>query len=171
MVKAHQMMGFNANYVPGWDCHGLPIEWKVEEEFRGKGRSKDEVPGAEFRTRCREYAADWLDVQRSEFKRLGVIGDWDNPYKTMEFASEAVICGELLKIAGSGSTLSRLQTHYVEPGRTHRSSRSRSGICGQARQHRFMLSFLFGKFSIFHTHPRKIARLLILFQADMLVVQ
>ena len=102
VVRAHQMMGFNANYVPGWDCHGLPIEWKVEEEFRGKGRTKDQVPGSEFRLRCREYAAGWLDTQRGEFKRLGVIGDWDNPYKTMNFESEAVICGELLKIAKTG---------------------------------------------------------------------
>ncbi len=102
VVKAHQMSGYNANYVPGWDCHGLPIEWKVEEEFRSKGRNKDDVPGGEFRTRCREYAGHWLDIQREEFKRLGVIGDWDNPYMTMKFESEAVICAELLKIAKSG---------------------------------------------------------------------
>lgn len=102
VTRAHQMMGFNANYVPGWDCHGLPIEWKVEEEFRGKGRTKDQVPGSEFRKRCREYAAGWLDTQREEFKRLGVIGDWDAPYKTMNFESEAIICGELLKIAKTG---------------------------------------------------------------------
>ena len=100
--RSHQMLGMDANYVPGWDCHGLPIEWKVEEEFRGKGRSKDEVSGPEFRTRCREYAAGWLDVQREEFKRLGVVGDWDNPYKTMNFQSESDICGELLKIAKTG---------------------------------------------------------------------
>ncbi len=100
--RSHQMLGMDANYVPGWDCHGLPIEWKVEEEFRGKGRSKDEVSGPEFRTRCREYASEWLDVQREEFKRLGVVGDWENPYKTMNFQSEADICGELLKIAKTG---------------------------------------------------------------------
>ncbi len=102
VVKAQQGLGYNANYVPGWDCHGLPIEWKVEEEFRGKGRTKDQVPGSEFRSRCREYAGEWLGVQKGEFKRLGVIGDWDKPYKTMEFKSESVICGELLKIASSG---------------------------------------------------------------------
>ena len=102
IVRSHQMLGFNAHYVPGWDCHGLPIEWKVEEEFRAKGRSKDDVPGGEFRTRCREYASEWLDIQREEFKRLGVIGDWDEPYKTMNFQSEADICGELLKIAKTG---------------------------------------------------------------------
>ena len=100
--RSHQMLGYDAHYVPGWDCHGLPIEWKVEEEFRGKGRSKDEVSGPEFRTRCREYAGEWLDVQREEFKRLGVVGEWDNPYKTMNFQSEADICGELLKIAKTG---------------------------------------------------------------------
>jgi len=100
--RSHQMLGHDANYVPGWDCHGLPIEWKVEEEFRSKGRTKEEVSGPEFRTRCREYAGQWLDTQREEFKRLGVIGDWDNPYKTMNFQSEADICGELLKIAKTG---------------------------------------------------------------------
>lgn len=100
--RSHQMLGFDANYVPGWDCHGLPIEWKVEEEFRSKGRTKDQVPASEFRKRCREYASEWLDVQREEFKRLGVIGDWDDPYKTMKFQSEADICGELLKIAKTG---------------------------------------------------------------------
>ncbi|WP_418152169.1 isoleucine--tRNA ligase [Litorimonas sp. RW-G-Af-16] len=100
--RSHQMLGHDANYVPGWDCHGLPIEWKVEEEFRGKGRQKDDVPGSEFRKRCREYAAGWLDTQREEFQRLGVIGDWKNPYKTMNFESEADICAELLKIAKTG---------------------------------------------------------------------
>ncbi len=100
--RSHQMLGFNSHYVPGWDCHGLPIEWKVEEEFRAKGRSKEDVPPNEFRKRCREYAAEWLDIQREEFKRLGVIGEWDNPYKTMKFQSEADICAELLKIAKTG---------------------------------------------------------------------
>ena len=100
--RSHQMLGHDANYVPGWDCHGLPIEWKVEEEFRSKGRSKDDVPPSEFRTRCREYAAGWVDIQREEFKRLGVIGDWDDPYLTMKPQSEADICAELLKIAHTG---------------------------------------------------------------------
>ena len=100
--RSHQMLGLDAHYVPGWDCHGLPIEWKVEEEFRSKGRTKDEVSGPEFRKRCREYAGQWLDTQREEFKRLGVVGDWDEPYKTMNFQSEADICGELLKIAKTG---------------------------------------------------------------------
>jgi isoleucyl-tRNA synthetase len=100
--RSHQMLGMNANYVPGWDCHGLPIEWKVEEEFRGKGKAKDDVLPSEFRARCREYAKQWVDVQSEEFQRLGVVGDWTNPYLTMRFESEAVICGELLKIAQSG---------------------------------------------------------------------
>ncbi len=100
--RSQQMAGFNANYVPGWDCHGLPIEWKVEEEFRSKGRAKEDVPASEFRARCRDYAQEWLDVQREEFKRLGVVGDWDNPYVTMKPESEADICEELLKIAGTG---------------------------------------------------------------------
>ncbi|WP_427451822.1 isoleucine--tRNA ligase [Litorimonas sp. WD9-15] len=100
--RSHQMLGHDANYVPGWDCHGLPIEWKVEEEFRGKGRSKDDVPPSEFRARCRDYAAGWVDIQREEFKRLGVIGDWDDPYLTMKPQSEADICAELLKIARTG---------------------------------------------------------------------
>lgn len=100
--RSQQMAGHNANYVPGWDCHGLPIEWKVEEEFRSKGRNKDDVPPSEFRARCREYAAEWVGIQKAEFKRLGVIGDWDNPYLTMRPESEADICAELLKIARTG---------------------------------------------------------------------
>jgi len=100
--RSQQMAGHNANYVPGWDCHGLPIEWKVEEEFRSKGRTKDDVPPSEFRARCREYAAEWVGIQKEEFKRLGVIGDWDNPYLTMRPESEADICAELLKIARTG---------------------------------------------------------------------
>lgn len=99
--RAHQMAGFNAHYVPGWDCHGLPIEWKVEEEFRGQGRQKKDVPAREFRTRCRTYAQHWLNIQKQEFIRLGIIGDWAHPYQTMDFQSEADICAELLKIAAS----------------------------------------------------------------------
>ena len=73
--------------MPGWDCHGLPIEWKIEEEFRAEGRRKDEVSKAEFRARCRDYAADWIDVQSREFQRLGVLGDWEHRYATMDFAT------------------------------------------------------------------------------------
>jgi len=100
--RSHQMAGFDANYVPGWDCHGLPIEWKVEEEFRSQGRSKDDVAPSEFRARCREYAQHWVDIQSAEFQRLGVVGDWKNPYLTMRPESEAIICSELLKIAATG---------------------------------------------------------------------
>lgn len=102
VVRSHQMQGYNAAYIPGWDCHGLPIEWKIEEQYRAKGKNKDEVPINEFRKECREFAAHWLDVQREEFKRLGVNGDWDNPYITMSFDAEAQIARELMKFATSG---------------------------------------------------------------------
>ena len=82
IVRAQQMMGFDANYVPGWDCHGLPIEWKIEEGYRKKGKNKDDIPVLEFRQECREFAAHWVEVQKEEFKRLGITGDWDNPYTT-----------------------------------------------------------------------------------------
>jgi len=102
IVRSKQMAGFDANFVPGWDCHGLPIEWQVEKEFAEKGRKKRDVPTTEFRKACRDYAQKWLDIQREEFKRLGPEGDWDNPYTTMAFASEAKIAGELLKFAELG---------------------------------------------------------------------
>jgi isoleucyl-tRNA synthetase len=102
VVRSRQMMGFDSNYVPGWDCHGLPIEWKVEEEFQAKGRPKRDVPPTEFRARCREYASNWVGVQREEFKRYGVVGDWDTPYLTMDFAAEAKIVGELFKFVDEG---------------------------------------------------------------------
>ena len=100
--RTQQMMGKDANYVPGWDCHGLPIEWKIEEQYREKGADKDSVPIVEFRRECREFAQKWIDVQREEFKRMGVIGDWDNPYTTMSFASEAQITREILKFLDNG---------------------------------------------------------------------
>lgn len=102
VVRSQQMLGKDSRYIPGWDCHGLPIEWKIEEQYRAKGRNKDEVPINEFRAECREFAAKWLDVQREEFKRLGVVGDWDNPYSTMAFPAEAAIAGEIMKFAMSG---------------------------------------------------------------------
>ncbi len=102
VTRSHQMMGKDSNYVPGWDCHGLPIEWKIEEKYRAAGRNKDEVPVNEFRRECREFAEHWIDVQREEFKRLGVIGDWKRPYTTMTFAAEAQIARELLKFADTG---------------------------------------------------------------------
>jgi len=100
--RSMQMLGFNAAYVPGWDCHGLPIEWKIEEQYRAKGRDKNEVPINEFRAECRAFAAQWVDVQREEFKRLGILGEWDNPYLTMSFDAEAQIARELMKVASTG---------------------------------------------------------------------
>ncbi|MCA3572900.1 MAG: class I tRNA ligase family protein, partial [Aestuariivirga sp.] len=90
VTRSRQMQGFDSNYVPGWDCHGLPIEWKIEEQYREKGRNKDEVPINDFRRECRAFAEHWIEVQRAEFKRLGVTGDWDNPYLTMDFRAEAL---------------------------------------------------------------------------------
>ncbi|WLS04454.1 isoleucine--tRNA ligase [Shinella oryzae] len=102
ITRSFQMRGYDANYVPGWDCHGLPIEWKIEEKYREKGKNKDEVPVNEFRQECRDFAAGWIKVQAEEFKRLGIEGDFENPYTTMAFHAEARIAGELLKIAKSG---------------------------------------------------------------------
>ena len=102
VTRSQQMLGKDSNYVPGWDCHGLPIEWKIEEEYRAEGSSKDEVPIIEFRRQCRAFAAHWIDVQREEFKRLGVIGDWDHPYETMTFPAEAQIAREIMKFAANG---------------------------------------------------------------------
>jgi isoleucyl-tRNA synthetase len=102
IVRSQSLMGKDAPYVPGWDCHGLPIEWKIEEAYRKKKRNKDEVPAAEFRAECREYAAHWVGVQAAQFQRLGVMGDWADPYLTMKYEAEAAIAGELLKFAESG---------------------------------------------------------------------
>ncbi len=101
VVRSRFALGYDVDYVPGWDCHGLPIEWKIEEELRGQGRRKDEVSKAEFRERCREYAAHWIEVQKEGFKRLGVMGDWENRYATMDYSSEAAIVGEFLKFVTS----------------------------------------------------------------------
>ncbi|WP_223420762.1 isoleucine--tRNA ligase [Tateyamaria pelophila] len=103
IVRSHQMMGFDARYIPGWDCHGLPIEWKIEEQYRKKGRNKDDVPINEFRAECREFAAGWVDIQREEFKRLGITGNWDRPYLTMDFHAERVIAEEFMKFLMNGT--------------------------------------------------------------------
>jgi isoleucyl-tRNA synthetase len=108
VTKSQQMLGFDSNYVPGWDCHGLPIEWKIEEEnYRSKGKAKPDFKDAAamiaFRKECRAYAGKWLDVQRAEFKRLGIVGDWDHPYATMDFFAEAQIARELMKFAANGT--------------------------------------------------------------------
>ncbi len=113
VTRSQQMLGFDSNYVPGWDCHGLPIEWKVEEDRRAKGWGKFDIsaqgrnaavpPIIAFRQECRAFAQHWVDVQRNEFKRLGVIGDWEHPYTTMTFAAEAQIARELMKFAANGT--------------------------------------------------------------------
>jgi isoleucyl-tRNA synthetase len=103
VTRSQQMLGKDSNYVPGWDCHGLPIEWKIEEEYRAKGKNRDEVPIIEFRRECRAFAAHWVDEQRKEFKRLGVVGDWDHPYETMSFFAEAQIAREIMKFAANGT--------------------------------------------------------------------
>jgi isoleucyl-tRNA synthetase len=100
--RAQNMLGKDSVYVPGWDCHGLPIEWKIEEQYRAKKKSKDEVPIVQFRKECRDFAAHWVDVQRAEFQRLGVIGDWEHPYLTMSFAAEAQIAREIGKFLMNG---------------------------------------------------------------------
>ncbi|HEX4294265.1 MAG TPA: isoleucine--tRNA ligase [Rhizomicrobium sp.] len=102
VVRSQQMLGRDAPYVPGWDCHGLPIEWKVEEKYRAEGRSKDSVPKDQLRRDCREFASHWLDIQREQIKRLGCSGDWDHPYTTMNFKAEAAIAREAHKFVSNG---------------------------------------------------------------------
>jgi isoleucyl-tRNA synthetase len=102
VTRSQQMLGFDSNYVPGWDCHGLPIEWKIEEQYRAKGLNKDDVDVVEFRKECRTFAEHWVGVQREEFKRLGVEGDWDDPYLTMAYPAEAQIAREIMKFAETG---------------------------------------------------------------------
>ena len=103
VVRCHQMMGHDALYVPGWDCHGLPIEWKIEESYRQKGRNKDDVPVVDFRQECRAFADKWVSIQREEFKRLGVTGKWEKPYLTMDFHAERVIAEEFMKFLMNGT--------------------------------------------------------------------
>lgn len=103
IVRSHQMMGFDARYIPGWDCHGLPIEWKIEEQYRKKGRNKDDVPINDFRAECRKFAEGWVDIQREEFKRLGITGNWADPYLTMDFHAERVIAEEFMKFLMNGT--------------------------------------------------------------------
>ena len=102
VIRTQTLLGHDAPFVPIWDCHGLPIEWKVEEQYRAKKRSKDEVPAAEFRAECRAFAQKWVDVQREQFRRLGVGADWDFPLLTMDPAAEAATVAQLLRFAESG---------------------------------------------------------------------
>ena len=103
VVRSQQMMGRDARYVPGWDCHGLPIEWKIEEQYRAKGLNKDDVDVVTFRQECRKFAEGWIDIQREEFKRLGVTGKWEKPYLTMDYHAEAVIADEFMTFLMNGS--------------------------------------------------------------------
>ncbi len=103
VVRSQQMLGHDARYIPGWDCHGLPIEWKIEEQYREKGLDKDAVDVVDFRQECRKFASGWVDIQREEFKRLGVTGNWDDPYLTMNYHAEAVIAGEFQKFLMNGT--------------------------------------------------------------------
>ncbi len=103
IVRSHQMLGHDSRYVPGWDCHGLPIEWKIEQQYREKGQDKDAIDVVEFRQECRRFAEHWIDVQREEFKRLGVTGNWEDPYLTMDFHAERVIAEEFMAFLMNGS--------------------------------------------------------------------
>ncbi len=135
VTRSQQMLGRDSNYVPGWDCHGLPIEWKIEEEnYRSKNKPKPDLsnPAAlvEFRQECRAFAQHWIDVQRTEFKRLGVEGDWAHPYTTMDFFAEAQIARELMKFAANGTLVSRQQAGDVERGGEDRAGGSGGGVRG-----------------------------------------
>ena len=103
VVRSQQMMGKDARYVPGWDCHGLPIEWKIEEKYRANGQDKDAINVVDFRQECRRFAEGWVDIQREEFKRLGVQGNWDDPYLTMAYHAERVIAEEFQKFLMNGT--------------------------------------------------------------------
>ncbi|AGT09451.1 isoleucine--tRNA ligase [Paracoccus aminophilus] len=103
ITRSQQMMGRDARYVPGWDCHGLPIEWKIEEQYRERQQRKDDVDIVEFRQECRAFAQGWVETQREQFKRLGVIGNWEDPYLTMNYHAEAVIAAEFMKLLMNGS--------------------------------------------------------------------
>ena len=103
VVRSQQMMGYDARYIPGWDCHGLPIEWKIEEKYRKKGKNKDDVPVVDFRQECRKFAEGWIDIQKEEFKRLGITGNWEKPYLTMDFKAERTIAQEFMKFLMNGT--------------------------------------------------------------------
>ncbi len=123
VTRSQQMLGFDSNYVPGWDCHGLPIEWKIEEEYRARGRNKDEVAVNEFRRECRAFAQKWIEVQREEFKRLGVEGDWGNYYSTMS------------EVRRQRDVVSRQQAGDVECGGEDRAGGSRGRVRGLYQRH------------------------------------
>lgn len=102
IVKSYQMTGYNAALVPGWDCHGLPIEWKVEEELRKNNEHKEDTSAIEFLAKCRNFAEKWIEIQKEGLVRLGICADWEHPYKTMDFSSESVIAEKFLNIFMQG---------------------------------------------------------------------
>ena len=127
VVRCHQMMGHDALYVPGWDCHGLPIEWKIEESYRQKGRNKDDVPVVDFRQECRAFADKWVSIQREEFKRLGITGKWEKPYLTMDFHAERV-CRRVYEIPDERHAVSGLKTRHVVASGKNRTGRGGNRI-------------------------------------------
>ncbi len=135
VVKSQGMLGFDSNYVPGWDCHGLPIEWKIEENYRAKGRNKDAVPINEFRRECREFAAHWIDVQREEFKRLGVVGDWAHPYLTMELSRRGDHRRRDHEVRHERHAVSRVKARDVVGGREDGAGRGRGRVPGLSVRH------------------------------------
>ncbi len=128
VVRSRGMLGFDAPYVPGWDCHGLPIEWKIEEKYRKEGKSKDEVPIDQLRRDCRDFANHWIGVQREQFKRLGCIGQWDKPYTTMDFRAEATIARELHKFVDNDLLYRGFRPGDVVAGGEDRARRSRGRV-------------------------------------------
>lgn len=125
IVKSRNMQGYHANYVPGWDCHGLPIEHKVEEDLKGK---KKTLPAHIVRKICREYAAKWIDIQRKEFKRLGVFGDWDHPYMSMVPEFEATTSRELANFVEKGNVVRAKKTNLLVLSLSHGTCGSRGRI-------------------------------------------
>ncbi len=128
VVRTQTLLGKDAPYIPGWDCHGLPIEWKVEEQYRKKKLNKDEVPVKEFRAECRAYAQHWVDTQREQLKRLGIGGQWDKPYLTMNYRGGRDDRLRALQVRGERPALSRRQAGDVVPGREDRAGRGRDRI-------------------------------------------
>ena len=128
VVRTQTLLGKDAPYVPGWDCHGLPIEWKVEEQYRKKKLNKDEVPVREFRAECRAYAQHWVDVQREQLKRLGISADWDHPYLTMAYFAESDDRLRAVQVRRDRPALPRRQAGDVVPGREDRAGRGRDRI-------------------------------------------
>ena len=136
VTRSQQMLGFDSNYVPGWDCHGLPIEWKIEEEYRAKGKNKERRSrSTNSGKECRAFAQHWIGVQMAEFKRLGVEGDWEHYYSTMRFPAEAQIAREIDEIRQERHALSWQQAGDVERGGEDRARRSRGRIRGLSKRH------------------------------------